>query len=98
MDEKAMSTAAERIYAVERAFMVREGMDRKDDIPGGKWGNEPVPDGPHKGDRLDPEKFNKLLDEYYRLRGWDSRGIPTASTLSALGLDDIAEELRTKGK
>ena len=98
MDEKAMSTAAERIYAVERAFMVREGMDRKDDIPGGKWGNEPVPDGPHKGDRLDPEKFNKLLDEYYRLRGWDSRGIPTASTLSALGLDDIAEELSPKGK
>jgi len=99
MDEKTMSTAAERIYTVERAFSVREGMTRKDDVLGGKWGSgEPIPSGPRKGDRIDPEKFNKLLDEYYQLRGWDSMGIPTASTLSALGLDDIAEEIRTKSQ
>ncbi len=96
MDEKAMSTAAERIYTVERAFLVREGITRKDDVLGGKWGNEPTPDGPLKGERLDPEKFDKLLDEYYQVRGWDSMGIPTASTLSALGLEDIAEEIRNK--
>ena len=96
MDEKAMSTAAERIYTVERAFLVREGITRKDDVLGGKWGNEPTPDGPLKGERLDPEKFDKLLGEYYQLRGWDSMGIPTASTLSALGLEDITEEIRNK--
>jgi aldehyde:ferredoxin oxidoreductase len=96
MDEKAMSTAAARIYNVERAFSVREGMTRKDDALGGKWGSEPIPDGPCKGERIDPEKFDKLLGEYYQVRGWDSMGIPTASTLSALGLEDIAEEIRTK--
>jgi aldehyde:ferredoxin oxidoreductase len=96
MDEKAMSTAAERIYAVERAFLVREGMSRKDDVLGGKWGSEPTPDGPLKGEKIDPEKFNKLLDNYYQIRGWDSMGIPTVSTLLALGLEDIAEEIRTK--
>lgn len=96
MDEKAMSTAAERIYAVERAFLVREGMSRKDDVLGGKWGSEPTPDGPLQGERIDPEKFNKLLDDYYQIRGWDSMGIPTVSTLLALGLEDIAEEIRTK--
>jgi len=99
MDEKAMLTALERIYTTERAFSVREGMTRKDDVLGGKWGSgEPIPDGPRKGERIDPEKFDKLLDEYYQLRGWDSMGIPTASTLSALGLEDIAEEIRTKGQ
>jgi aldehyde:ferredoxin oxidoreductase len=92
-DEKAMSTAAARIYNVERAFLIREGITRKDDILGGKWGSEPIPDGPCKGDRIDPEKFDKLLDEYYQVRGWDSIGIPTVSTLAALGLVDIAEDI-----
>ena len=67
-----------------------------DDVLGGKWGNEPVPDGPGKGDSIDPVKFDKLLDEYYQVRGCDSMGIPTASTLSALGLDDIAKDIITK--
>jgi aldehyde:ferredoxin oxidoreductase len=96
MDEKEMSTAAERIYAVEKAFLVREGMTRKDDVVGGKWGSEPIVGGPSAGERIDPEKFDKLLDEYYQVRGWDSMGIPTASTLSALGLEDIAKEIRNK--
>jgi len=98
MDEKAITIVAERIYAVEKAFLVREGMSRKDDALNGKWGSEPIVGGPSAGERIDAEKFNKLLDEYYQLRGWDSMGIPTASSLSALGLEDIAEEIRTKAK
>ena len=98
MDEKAMSTAAERIYTVERAFLVREGITRKDDTLNGKWNSEPIVGGPSTGERIDPEKFDKLLDEYYQLRGWDSMGIPTASTLSALGLEDITEEIRPQGQ
>jgi aldehyde:ferredoxin oxidoreductase len=98
MDEKAMITAAERIYAVERAFLVREGITKKDDVLRGKWGNEPVPDGPLKGEMIDPEKWDKLLDEYYKVRGWNSMGIPTVSTLSALGLEDIAKDIITSGQ
>jgi aldehyde:ferredoxin oxidoreductase len=94
MDEKAMLIAAARIYNVERVFSVREGITRIDDLLGGKWGNEPIPDGPYKDEKIDPEKFDKLLDEYYQVRGWDSMGIPTVATLSALGLEDIAEEIR----
>jgi len=98
MDEKAMSAAAARIYNIERAFSVREGVDRKDDVLGGKWGNEPIPDGPCKGEQIDPRKFDKLLDEYYQVRGWDSQGIPTAHTLSALDLEDIAEGVNNRRK
>ena len=95
-DEEAITTAARRIYTVERAFLVREGMDRKDDVLGGKWGSEPIANGPSAGERIDPDKFNTLLDEYYQVRGCDSMGITTASTLSALGLDDIAKDIITK--
>jgi aldehyde:ferredoxin oxidoreductase len=96
MDEKAMSTAAERIYAVEKAFLAREGMTRKDDAIAGRWGTEPIVGGPSEGERIHPEKFEKLLDEYYQLRGWDSMGIPTAATLAALGLKDIAKDIKKK--
>ena len=96
MDEKAITTAAERIYTVEKAFLVREGMTRKDDALNGKWGSEPIVGGPCDGERIHADKFNKLLDEYYQLRGWDMNGIPTAATLSALGLEDVNQNIKHK--
>jgi aldehyde:ferredoxin oxidoreductase len=93
MDERTLQAAAARIYNVERAYAVREGMTRTDDLLYGRWGEEPVPDGPFKGYRIDPVEFSRLLDEYYALRGWNQLGIPSNSTLSALGLEDVAREL-----
>jgi len=92
-DEKSMMTAAERVYNVERAFLVRMGTKRKDDALVGKWTAEPVPSGPHKGETIDPEKWEVMLDEYYRLRGWDKNGIPTPDKLKELGLEDVSEAL-----
>jgi aldehyde:ferredoxin oxidoreductase len=94
MDRKTMLEAAERIYTVERAFLVREGIRRKDDALMGKQGSEPVVSGPFKGEGLEPEKFNQMLDEYYELRGWNKEtGIPTRKKLEELGLNEIADEL-----
>jgi aldehyde:ferredoxin oxidoreductase len=43
-----------------------------------------------KGKVLDRDKFTSMLQEYYRLRGWDEEtGLPQAETLVALGLDDL---------
>ena len=99
LDEDALVEIAERIYAVERAFLVREGVTRADDAVMGKQGNESVVSGPFKGERLDPEKFNRLLDEYYTLRGWDlETGSPTRKRLEELDLNDVADELEALGK
>lgn len=95
-DEKSMMTAAERVYNVERAFLVRMGINRKDDVLVGKWATEPVPTGTHKGEKLDPEKWEVMLDEYYRLRGWDNNGIPTPDKLKELGLEDVSEKIHKK--
>ena len=56
---------------MERAFLVREGMGRKDDHLIGQWATEPVPLGPYQGERIDEKKWEGMLDEYYELRGWD---------------------------
>lgn len=98
-DERTLVEAAERIYAVERAFLIREGITRKDDAIVGRLASEPITSGPFKGERIDPEKFSQLLDEYYALRGWDQKtGIPTRKRLEELGLKEIADELESLGK
>jgi aldehyde:ferredoxin oxidoreductase len=97
VNEEEMLTVAERVHNVERAYSCREGLDRKDDRLIGKWANEPVPNGPYKGEKIDSEKWEVMLDEYYRLRGWDEKGIPKKEKLKELGLDDVADELEQKG-
>ena len=87
---------ADRIYALIRAFWVREygqGWNRTMDYPPARWFREPITKGPYKGAVLDKIKFDTLLDMYYAKRGWDKRGIPTQTTLEKLGLADVAQQL-----
>jgi aldehyde:ferredoxin oxidoreductase len=96
-DEKEMFSIVERIFNLERAFSSREGMGRKDDHLIGKWAEEPVPNGPYQGEKIEPEKFEEMLDEYYRLRGWDKNGVPTREKLKELGLENVATSLESSG-
>ncbi len=51
-----------------------------------------------KGAVVDRDKFEKMKDEYYELRGWDvGSGLQTKGRLEDLGLKDIAEELERSG-
>ncbi len=51
-----------------------------------------------KGAVLTRGDFEKLKDEYYRLRGWDvATGLQTAAVLSKLGLEDVARDLAGRG-
>ena len=81
---------------MERAFLVREGMGRKDDHLIGQWATEPVPLGPYQGERIDEKKWEGMLDEYYKLRGWNKDGISTREKLIELGLNDVADQLHLK--
>ncbi|MFC1993930.1 aldehyde ferredoxin oxidoreductase family protein [Chloroflexota bacterium] len=83
---RELEETAERIWNTEKMFNVREGIDRKNDMPN-KLFHEPTKEGVHKGLCLEPEKWEALLDEYYDLRGWDSNSIPKPETLNRLGLD-----------
>jgi aldehyde:ferredoxin oxidoreductase len=78
----------ERIWNLIRMFNVREGIGRKDDnLP--KRFKEPLPSGPAKGHRFTDEDLEKMLNEYYSLRGWDQNGIPTKSKLVELELCEL---------
>jgi aldehyde:ferredoxin oxidoreductase len=93
-DENSMRTAADRIYTMERCFCVREGIRKKDDFLQGKWVSEPIPGGPLKGSSIDKEKFEKMLEDYYAIRGWDKEeGIPTQERLQELAIGEVAKDM-----
>lgn len=51
-----------------------------------------------KGEMVDRQKFEKMKDEYYALRGWDvATGYQTSAKLAELGMADIAEGLKERG-
>lgn len=82
----------ERIYNVERAFNIREGMGRKDDtLPKSFFIEEETPWGPTG---MSEGRFQEMLDEYYQFRGWDREGIPTQEKLEELSLGNIVEQLK----
>ncbi|WP_048150992.1 tungsten-containing formaldehyde ferredoxin oxidoreductase [Palaeococcus ferrophilus] len=88
--------AADRVYALIRAYWVREFGEkwgRHMDYPPKRWFDDALKSGPYKGQHLDREKYDKLLSEYYKMRGWDERGIPKKETLQKLGLEEVIPEL-----
>jgi len=89
ISETQLMEIGERIYTIERLFNLREGFSKKDDSLPERYFKEPTPIGlpVAKNKKIDREKFNKMLDEYYELHGWDNNGIPPAETLKKLGLD-----------
>lgn len=88
---------SDRIYALMRAFWVREFPDwnRKKDYPPKVWFDPSNADkeGIIAGKVLEYDKYDQMLDYYYQLRAWDRRGIPKKKTFEELGLGNIAKEL-----
>ena len=86
VSEADLLFAGQRVVTLERAFNVIKGMRRKDDTLPARFFEEPVPREPHKGERLLKAKFDKMIDDYYALRGYDKDGVPTEETFKKYGL------------
>ncbi|MDJ0853855.1 MAG: aldehyde ferredoxin oxidoreductase family protein [Desulfobacterales bacterium] len=81
------NTIGEKIWNQIRLFNLGQGIDTRDDRLPRRFVEEPLPDGPHKGRRISENDMAFMLKDYYRVRGWDENGRPTAEKLKALGLD-----------
>ena len=89
-----------RVHNVEKAFnTMHTAMTRKDDRPPQRLINDPALSGPFEGESIDPERWERMLDEYYRLQNWDNMtGWQTEHGLNVLGLEQVADELRRVGR
>ncbi|MCX7702766.1 MAG: aldehyde ferredoxin oxidoreductase family protein [Planctomycetota bacterium] len=87
--------ASERVWNLTRCYWFREvkGFGREWDMPYERAMKEPVPDGATKGMLMSKEKVDRLLDDYYRLRGWDKNGKPTKAKLKSLKLSFTISDL-----
>jgi len=86
LDEEGLVHLTRRNRNLVRANNLRRGMSRKDEKP---------PDDHWK--RRFPELEAKLLDEYYKYKGWNKEGIPTRQTLHELDLDYVADDFLQRG-
>ena len=84
-NESDVKLVAERINTLARMFNVREGISKKDDTISGKYIRETVKVNETKV-QLAEEEIILMVEEYYKLRGWDKNGLPTSETLKRLGL------------
>ena len=83
----------DRVYNLERAFNVRQGITRKHDV----YPVRPEYANTSLG-KEELKEHERMLDEYYRKRGWDIKtGVPTRETLEKLGLKYAADELESHG-
>jgi aldehyde:ferredoxin oxidoreductase len=64
--KEELMMAAERINNLVRSFNLREGISRKDDVLPDRFVKKPL-----KGQVVEKEKLDKMLDRYYKLRGWN---------------------------
>ena len=77
----------ERIHNIKRLFNLREGLTPADDTLPERFTKEPMPSGPGQGQVANLEI---MLDEYYKLRGWDRKtGKIKQETLKRLGLENV---------
>ncbi|MGO8987577.1 MAG: aldehyde ferredoxin oxidoreductase N-terminal domain-containing protein [bacterium] len=86
MDEAGLTQVYKRNRTLLRAVNVRRGLRRADEKP---------PEDHWK--KRFPELEAKLLDAYYKFKGWNNDGIPTKETLHELGMDYISEDLEQRG-
>jgi len=91
---KEIWEVAERCNNIERLFNLREGLTRRDLVKGDmlnhRYFDEPCRRGAPDiiGARIDREKFDTMVDEFYGHHGWDKEGVPTAETLKRLSLEN----------
>jgi aldehyde:ferredoxin oxidoreductase len=96
--EEEFEQAAQRVCTLERAVQVRHwARDRKTDemvLP--YFEQTELYQSPFLEKRygLDREQFKPVVDEFYRLHGWDAEnGWPTREGLRELGLEDVYEPM-----
>ncbi|OQY47845.1 MAG: hypothetical protein B6240_05300 [Desulfobacteraceae bacterium 4572_87] len=83
MNQWEMLKAGNRIHTLERLMNTREGIRRKDDTLPERF----LKEGRSCDEAHHTVPLYEMLDDYYKLRGYNHQGIPSAGTLRKLGIE-----------
>jgi aldehyde:ferredoxin oxidoreductase len=100
VDGHGLMLIGERIHNIEKAFNVLHAdFSRQDDYPPRRFMEEPIKSGSAEGELLLRDEWDKMLDEYYELHGWDKKtGWQNRTQLEKLGLGEVADDLEKMGR
>jgi aldehyde:ferredoxin oxidoreductase len=92
--EESLMNAGDRIWNLERLYNLNSGFTKCDDTLPNRLLEEPVSQGPSKGE-IHP--LEEMLEVYYKERGWNEDGVITLEKLNELGLEEYRfEELTSQ--
>jgi benzoyl-CoA reductase subunit BamB len=86
LDEARLTQVTRRNRNLVRAVNLRRGMKPEDEQP-------PEDHWKHRF----PELERKLLDAYFKFKGWNAQGVPTVETLRELDLGYVADDFVKRG-
>lgn len=84
-DDVKLMEIGNRIFTMKRAFICKTGITKKDDKLPERFMVTPR----IVGGTAVLANVESMLPSYYRLRGWDENGVPTAEKLSQLGIKSL---------
>ncbi|SMP42716.1 aldehyde ferredoxin oxidoreductase family protein [Anoxynatronum buryatiense] len=76
----------ERVVNIARAFNIREGFTGTHDTLPNRIFNDALKSGATAGKKIPREDFDRMLAEYYHLRGWTAEGIISDEKTAVLEL------------
>jgi len=74
--EESLMKVGERLTHLARKYNLRNGRKHTDDILPGRFYNEKSLAGFMKDKKLDRDYFKSIVQKYYELRDWNSKGEP----------------------
>ena len=86
VDLSGFMKIGDRIFTLKRLFNCRCGIGRKDDTLPPRLLTSTKDEGASRGYL---PHLGRMLNEYYRYRGWDEEGIPTKRKLREVGLHEL---------
>ncbi len=87
VDAKEMMRIGERNFVLLKLLAAVEGYSRKDEGLPKRFATK-LPKGGSKGQSIPDTELQPVIDDYYKLRGFDNYG-PTDAKLEKLGLGDL---------
>jgi aldehyde:ferredoxin oxidoreductase len=89
VDGDELATTARRIVVAKRRLNARFGATAADDWLPARFLDEGLTVTSGREARLPAPRLRSMIDAYYAARGLDADGVPTTSTLAALGLEPV---------
>jgi aldehyde:ferredoxin oxidoreductase len=89
VDGEELATTARRIVVAKRRLNSRFGATAADDWLPARFLDESLTVTSGREARLPAARLRSMIDAYYAARGLDADGVPTTSTLAALGLEPV---------